>query len=82
MTVSRRPPVAPTGAAGLVQWAADMFRYLNDLSADLTAPQTVRLAHRRPSDKAIQDGVIMWDATANRPVVSVGGVWRTFTLDP
>ena len=33
-------------------------------------------------ESAARDGVIMWDRVLQKPVISINGVWRSFTLDP
>lgn len=82
MSVSRKPPVAPTGATGLTKWAQDVYRYLQDLTAAMEQPRPQVLPRLKPTDRATTDGIIMWDAVNERPVISQGGVWRAFTLEP
>jgi hypothetical protein len=52
-------------------------------------PQAVQLIHVdttaavvKDRPRALEDGILAFDPTLGVPVISVGGVWRRFTLVP
>ena len=58
-------------------WANELVNFLmqqNDSFAEKT-PQTVQLEHMRGGEKALTDGMIMYDPDSEEVVVSKGGVW-------
>ena len=75
-----RPPL-PTGNDWKF-WADQIHRYLlEQQSTSVTDRKAVALAHRTPTSTATQDGLLMWDATLQRVVVSRGGQWRALRED-
>ena len=61
----------PTVGPDLVKWAEDMRRWLGRTWD--------RLTYREAGAVAVDDGIILWDATGY-PVVSKGGAWRQIVL--
>jgi hypothetical protein len=41
-----------------------------------------KLQHKDADSKATEDGILMWDATQDCPVVSKNGAWIRIELDP
>ena len=51
------------------------------LIATLTSNKN-KLESITSGESAARDGIIMWDRDLEKPVISINGVWRSFTLDP
>jgi len=64
----------PTFNGNIEAWIEQAIDYLQR--------NTARLPYYNADSRAIQDGILMWDPAGQRPVISVGGVWRGITLDP
>ena len=82
MSTNRLPPY-PTG--DLKAWATQLTEYLLDqqrTEQGATQAAPVALQHKIGDERAIQDGVLMFDPALNKVVVSINGVWRSATLDP
>lgn len=66
-------------------WAAEVSTYLSeqsreDISEVVAAP--VFLQHMRGGEKALVDGIVLFDPVLGAPVVSIGGAWVQITLTP
>ena len=65
-------PPKPTGG-DWTQWARRLTPYLLQLRD--------RLHFKRGDEKAVDDGIILWDAANGYPVVSKNGVWQPIILE-
>ena len=79
----RRKAPAPTPLSAnprdLQNWATQLVNYLEDYNANqevLAAP--VMLQHRVGNEKAVQDGLVMFDALIGEPIYSSAGSWWKF----
>lgn len=74
------PP--PTG--DLRQWAISVHRTLfGATNVNKRVEQApLAAAHMKGDERATVDGIILYDPVAGKMKVSIGGVWRSFTLDP
>ena len=66
--------VPPPVGADLRAWAEDIRRYL--------ARYASALQWKDAGAKAQQDGILLWDETLNKPVVSIGGVFVPLATEP
>lgn len=75
------PPISPP-SGDLKTWAHAAHDRLRQLITRVNRPepQVVMLEHVKPGAKALQDGIMMWDATLKCPVISEGGAWKKVTL--
>jgi len=55
--------------------------YGDRLNKFLTATRN-KLQFRDSEAKATEDGILMWDAAQDCPVISKGGAWIKLKLDP
>ena len=76
----RRPPV-PFGDSWKA-WADQIYRYLAEEQSGAPTRRPVALAHLTPNSRASQDGLLLWDATNKRVVVSRDGEWRKLAEEP
>ena len=80
--MKRRLPPYPSG--NLQQWALALVDYLqrvDGVDAEIL-PEPILLQHLTGDEKALQDGLVMFEPTLKVPVYSAGGVWRTFDNVP
>lgn len=81
------PPVPISSSPdSIYQWALELREYLGEGSPRTRAVQfsPVGLQHRRPltqPEKASINGVMMWDDSLGRPVVSLNGEWLPVTVE-
>lgn len=69
-----RPPY-PSG--DLYQWALDIVAYIERSSGnDELSAAPVFLQHRVGDEKAVTDGIMMFDPALGEPVYSHNGVWK------
>ena len=73
--MTRRTAPSPQAASDWREWAYDMVEYIQ--SRGTLVPQTVQLEHQLPAEiaRATHDGLVMWEPTDERPLVSVDGQW-------
>ena len=67
-------PPSPHGG-DLKTWAGRLTEYLIRSINAPTPAAPVRLAHRTGTEKALEDGIMLFDPTVGLPVVSSGGQW-------
>lgn len=73
---SRQPPY-PTGSDWR-SWATKLVEFLtsNEPIEQETFPTPLQLPHRiTGTEKALEDGLMMYDPVAGEPVFSKGGQW-------
>lgn len=65
-------------------WAMQMVEYLQnqDIESFEVSPQSVLFAHKLADERAVTDGVVMYDPALGKLVVSIGGVWEVVALEP
>lgn len=76
---SRGLPPYPRG--DLNAWARQIVDYLltrEQINTE-TLPQPVQLPHRIGNEKALADGLILYDPVAGEPVYSKAGQWYKFS---
>ena len=72
------PTVPSTGE--VIKWMKSITAYLySQHDADVPLPMPVQLAFLEPTSSAAINGVLMFDRTAKKVVVSVDGVWVVLT---
>lgn len=81
-------PALPPNPTGISQqtWARQVYEYLLSQTSikGRTDPTPVQLTHVMAADmpRATRDGLLMFNPTTGKILVSVGGAWKSVTLDP
>lgn len=76
----RRPP-SPFGGDWKA-WANQLHRFLVDQQSGQPERRPVSLSHLTPDSTATEDGVLLWDNTNKKVVVSRGGEFRALQEEP
>lgn len=73
---------SPTG--DLRAWAIAAHARLFGVydKSDKVEARPLAAAHMKGGERAVTDGVLMYDPVTDRLKVSINGVWRTITIDP
>lgn len=66
----------------LFGWCVKLYNWLLQQQLQQDAPQPVKLARLTPTDRATQDGILMWDADTSSVVVSYDGAWEAIWTAP
>lgn len=77
----------PYPSADLKKWSLELVEYLIRVQeTDAVRPMAVQLEHRlnNPNrlEKAVQDGLVMYDPAIGLPVFSKNGAWYDFAGNP
>lgn len=80
-------PPNPAMFRDIQTWAAQFYEWTmaGTRVNEENDPLPVLLPHKIGGvieERAAVDGVVMYDPTLGKPVISIAGVWRSFTLDP
>jgi hypothetical protein len=76
-------PPYPTGDLRL--WATQLVEYILDKERSTSGINNARpvfLQHMTGDERALEDGILMFDPVLNKPVVSLGGAWVALETVP
>lgn len=70
-------PLPPYPGGDLREWARQVVDYLlsRERIEQETLPQVVLLPHKKGGEKALTDGLLMYDPVAGEPVFTKNGQW-------
>lgn len=79
----QRLPPSPLSTS-LQTWAQQIYQYLlfEKTGRKEVAAEPVFLAHLKGDEKAVTDGILMFDPIGKKVVVSVDGVWKQIEWAP
>jgi hypothetical protein len=81
MTSPSRPFPIPIG--NLRVWAQEVVEYFDVIGEQAEIEhEIIKLTHKDGTERAVEDGLLMWDPQLGEPVYTKSGVWTKLDGTP